>query len=53
MSYADDKKIPFVILMGDEEMRTGLLTLKEMQTGEQFHLSIDDCIEKIKGIKSL
>lgn len=53
MSYADDKKIPFVILMGDEEMRTGLLTLKEMQTGEQFHLSIDDCIEKIKEIKSL
>lgn len=53
MSYADDKKIPFVILMGDEEMRTGLLTLKEMQTGEQFKLSIDDCIEKIKEIKSL
>jgi len=48
MSYADDKKIPFVILMGDEEMRTGLLTLKEMETGEQFKLSIDDCIEKIK-----
>jgi len=47
MSYADDKKIPFVILMGDEEMRTGLLTLKEMQTGEQFKLSIKDCIEKI------
>jgi len=48
MSYADDKKIPFVILMGDEEMRTGLLTLKEMETGEQFKLSIEDCIEKIK-----
>ena len=48
MSYADDKKIPFVILIGDEEMRTGLLTLKEMETGEQFKLSIDDCIEKIK-----
>lgn len=52
MSYADDKKIPFVILMGDEEMRTGLLTLKEMQSGEQFKLSIEDCIEKIRGIKS-
>ena len=48
MSYADDKKIPYVILMGDEEMRTGLLTLKEMSTGEQFKLSIDDCIEQIK-----
>jgi len=49
LSYADDKKIPFVILMGDEEMRTGLLTLKEMSTGEQFKLSIDDCITKIKS----
>ena len=48
LSYADDKKIPFVILMGDDEMRTGLLTLKEMSTGEQYKLSIDDCIEKIK-----
>jgi len=48
LSYADDKKIPFVILMGDEEMRTGLLTLKEMETGEQFKLSIENCIEKIK-----
>jgi histidyl-tRNA synthetase len=48
LSYADDKKIPFVILMGDEEMRTGLLTLKKMETGEQFKLSIEDCIEKIK-----
>jgi histidyl-tRNA synthetase len=48
MSYADDKKIPFVILVGEEEIRTGLLTLKEMQTGEQFKLSIEDCIEKVK-----
>jgi len=47
MSYADDKKIPYVILVGDEEMKTGILTLKEMQSGEQFKLSVGDCIDKI------
>ncbi len=49
MSYADDKKIPFVILVGDEEMNTGILTLKNMKSGEQFKLTIAECIEKIKG----
>jgi histidyl-tRNA synthetase len=47
MSYADDKKIPYVILVGDEEMKTGVLTLKEMQSGEQFKLSVNECIKKI------
>ena len=47
MSYADDKKIPYVILVGDEEMKTGVLTLKEMQSGEQFKLPVNECIKKI------
>lgn len=50
MSYADDKKIPFVILVGEDEMNTGILTLKNMKSGEQFKLTIADCIDKIKGI---
>lgn len=47
MSYADDKKIPFVVLVGSEEMKTGELTLKNMQTGEQEKISIDNLIKKI------
>jgi histidyl-tRNA synthetase len=35
MSYADDKNIPFVILIGSEEMETGLLSLKNMKSGDQ------------------
>ncbi len=49
LSYADDKKIPYVILIGDEEMNTGLLTLKNMKSGEQYKLTITDCIEQIKA----
>jgi len=47
MSYADAKNIPFVILIGDEEMNSGLLTLKEMQSGEQKQLTIEAIIEKL------
>lgn len=47
MSYADDKKIPFVVLVGSEEMKTGELTLKNMQSGEQQKISVGELIKKI------
>ncbi len=48
MSYADAKNIPFVILIGDEEMSSGLLTLKEMQSGEQKQLTIEAIIDVLR-----
>ncbi|MBC8985471.1 histidine--tRNA ligase [Pedobacter sp. N36a] len=48
MSYADDKKIPFVILIGSDELESGLLTLKDMHSGVQEKLSLNDIMEKIK-----
>ena len=47
MKYADKWNIPFVIIIGEEERKTGLYSLKNMQTGEQVKLSIDDIITKI------
>ena len=44
LNYADDKKIPFVILVGSEEMETGLLSLKNMKSGEQQKMKIDEII---------
>jgi histidyl-tRNA synthetase len=44
MSYADDKNIPFVILIGSEEMDTGLLSLKNMKSGEQQKLTKEQII---------
>ncbi len=49
MSYADDKKIPYVILIGSDELESGLLTLKDMQSGVQEKLSLNDILEKIKN----
>ncbi|MDO6391138.1 histidine--tRNA ligase [Pontibacter sp. BT731] len=49
MSYADQKKIPFVLLIGSEEMASGKLKLRDMQTGEQDELYIDDIIAQLKS----
>ncbi len=48
MSYADQKKIPYVVLIGSEEMAGGKLKLRNMQTGEQQDQSIEEIISKLK-----
>ncbi|MDD3789232.1 MAG: His/Gly/Thr/Pro-type tRNA ligase C-terminal domain-containing protein, partial [Petrimonas sp.] len=35
LSYADSNNIPFVALMGENEMKEGKITLKDMKSGEQ------------------
>ena len=47
LDYANRKKIPFVVLVGENEMKEGKMTLKEMQTGEQHTLTFEQLIEKI------
>jgi len=44
LDYADRKRIPFVILIGSDEIQSGLLTLKNMKTGEQQKLNAEDII---------
>lgn len=45
MSYADAKQIPFVLLVGDEEKETGLLSLKNMDSGEQIKVDKQQLIQ--------
>ncbi len=47
MKYANDKSIPYVIIIGDEELKTGSLTLKDMQTGEQISTSLENILKKL------
>ena len=49
MNYANDKKIPFVIVVGGDEMASGKLTFKNMATGEQQKLTIEQIIERLKS----
>ena len=48
MSYANAKQIPFVALAGENEMSEDKFTLKNMLTGEQQLLTIEEVIKKVK-----
>lgn len=45
MSYADNKMIPFVAIVGETEMNEGKVMLKDMKSGNQSMKSIDELIE--------
>ena len=42
MGYADSKKIPYVALVGENEIAAGKITVKDMITGEQQMLTVDE-----------
>ena len=41
MGYADDKKIPYVAIVGGNEMETNTVMLKNMNSGEQQQVTLD------------
>ncbi|MBK8806390.1 MAG: histidine--tRNA ligase [Bacteroidales bacterium] len=45
MSYADARKIKFVALIGESEMTSNMLTIKNMITGEQLSLNAQDMLK--------
>ncbi len=45
--YADKLQIPYVVIIGEDEIKTNTVTLKNMKTGEQETLKIEDVIKKI------
>ena len=46
--YADKLSIPYVIVIGEDEIQNNVVTLKNMQTGEQETLKLEDVINKLK-----
>ena len=49
LEYASKKELPFVGICGDEEIASGTLMLKNLATGEQEALSLNDAIAKLKS----
>jgi len=47
MGYADKQQIPFVVIVGKNEMEAGLLSVKNMKTGEQKNISITEFISQL------
>ena len=47
MNYANNKGVLFVILVGKDEMKSGVLTVKDINTGEQSSLKISELIKQL------
>lgn len=53
MSYANNKAIPFVAIVGETEMNEGKVMLKNMTTGEQALITPDELVEAILKSESI
>ncbi|MDF1575663.1 MAG: histidine--tRNA ligase [Bacteroidales bacterium] len=51
LNYADKRHIPFVALAGEQEIREGVLTLKEMDSGRQERLTPEELVERLSSAK--
>ncbi len=47
MNYANKRKIPYVVLVGEEELNKNNYTLKNMKTGEQHKVNLKELILKL------
>ena len=48
MEYANRRGIPYVVIIGSEELNEGIATIKDMRTGEQLKVSFDEVAAHIK-----
>lgn len=49
MNYANKKNIPFVVLVGEDEINSGLLSVKNMKDGSQSNFNLADFIKLLKS----
>ena len=50
-NYADKKKIPLVIIIGPDEVKKNVITIKDLRSGEQKNIKGDNLITILKMIK--
>ena len=48
LKYASKQGIPWVVIVGEDEVQKGVVQLKNMNTRESFLIKKEDIIEKIK-----
>ena len=49
MNYADKIKVPKMIIIGKNDLEENKITIKDMQSGQQEQISIDDIVDYLKG----
>ena len=48
MKYANDKGVSYVAMVGENEMNSNMIQLKNMESGEQVSVSLEDLIKELK-----
>ena len=48
MKYANDVRVKYVAIVGEEEMANEIIQLKNMETGEQEEVSVEELISLVK-----
>ena len=48
LDYANKKQIPYALVIGSEEVSSGLIAFKDLESGEQEKIYLDDIIDKLK-----
>jgi len=48
MNYANAKGIPFVAMVGESELASGTISIKNMATGEQNNYTLQEAVELLK-----
>lgn len=49
LNYANKLEIPYTIIIGSDEINEGIYTLKDMRTGEQSSLALDDLVNNLNA----
>ncbi len=49
--YANSLEVPYVIVLGEDEIKNGTVSLKNMETGEQCELTIEEVVNKLRRKK--
>ena len=49
MNYADRLGVPFVLFLGDDEIKDGVVSVKNMKSGEQVKVSPAEAIELVRA----
>jgi histidyl-tRNA synthetase len=51
--YADKKGIPYMAILGENEIKENLVTIKDLRTGKQMRVALSTAVEYIRENKSI
>ena len=49
IKYADRKKIPYIAILGEDELNKGVIQIKDMNSRNSFLIKKEDIIAKMNG----